>query len=169
MADMPVVHIMTKNHMSNLHRFWDKRVWSFHMLLYDNMNQLSPLKTHLMLQSSPNIAYSITLAPQYTCTASLNLIWLIINCPYLCTPYINRDTLITSHLINILILFLLIMIKLTWLHNICKNEGNLFSVPIYVQYINRDSVNIFGTMWRKVTRKKSGTPYINYRWSVLVS
>ena len=122
-----------------------------------------------MLQLSQNIGYSITLAPQYTCIASLNLIWLIINCPYLCTPYINRDTLITSHLINILILFLLIMIKLTWLHHICKNGGNLFSVPIYVQYINRDSVNIFGTTRQKVTRKKSGTPYINYRWSEVVS
>ena len=160
---------MTKNHTSNLYGFWDKRVWSFHMLLYDKMNQLSLLKMYLIWQLLQNNAYNITLAPWYTCIVSLNLIWLIINCPYLCTPYINRDTLITSHLINILIWFLLIMIKLTWLHHICKNEGNLFSVPIYVQYINRDSVNIFGTTWRKVTRKKSGTSYINCRWSESVS
>ena len=166
---MLVINSVTKNHSSNLHVVWDKRVRSFHMLLYDKMNQLSHLKMYLIWQLLQNNAYNITLAPWYTSIVCLNLIWLIINCPYLCTLYINRDALITSHLINILILFLLSMIKLTWLHHICKNEWNIFSVPIYVQYINRDSVNIFGTTWRKVTRKKSGTPYINYRWSELVS
>ena len=100
---------------------------------------------------------------------SLNLIWWKINCPYLCTPYINRDAPLFSHLFNILILFLLIMIKLNCLHHMYKNELNLFSVPIYVQYINRDSVNISGTVWRKVAQKPLGTLYTNWWWSVMVS
>ena len=88
---------------------------------------------------------------------------------YLCTPYINRDAPLFSHLFNILILFLLIIIKLNCLHHIYKNELNLFSVPIYVQYINRDSVNISGTVWRKVAQKPLGTLYTNWWWSVMVS
>jgi hypothetical protein len=48
LVNVLVAHNVTKKHISNLPQFWDNGVWSFRMLLYDNLNQLSPLKTYLL-------------------------------------------------------------------------------------------------------------------------